>query len=535
MKVGTFTLPDIALAEQTPVVEQLLEVIMAQQKELEGLKEEIQKLKGQKGKPKLRSSKMDEATEPEDKKRPASKPSPKKRKTQQLKIDHTEIIKAEEVPAGLVFKGYEDYVVQELILKPDVTCYRLEQWRTPEGKYLSAQLPPSLQGRHYGPTLISYIVYQYHHQHVTQPLLLEQLTELWIEISSGQLSQLLTHGKEDFHQEKDAMLGAGIEVSRYLHSDDTGARHAGKNGYCTHIGNELFTWFSSTESKSRVNFLQLLRAEHAEYIINAGTLDYMAAHRLAQPKLAILEAHGGRFATKAQWQAHLEALGITGKRHVAIATEGALMGSLLAHGFPATMSIISDDEGQFNVFNHALCWIHAERAINRLIPLSDTHRKALAWVRTQIWDLYADLKAYKTAPDEAAKREINERFDELCTVKTGFETLNQALRRLHRNKAELLRVLEKPWLPLHNNLSERDIREYVKKRKISGSTRSEQGRRCGDTFASLKNTCRKHGISFWVYLKDRISCANTILPLPDIIRQAALAVAWLPANNGKLP
>ena len=93
------------------------------------------------------------------------------------------------------------------------------------------------------------------------------------------------------------------------------------------------------------------------------------------------------------------------------------------------------------------------------------------------------------------------------------------------NKAELLGVWEKPWLPLHNNLSECDIREYVKKRKISGSTRSEQGRRCRDTFTSLKKTCRKHGIAFWGYLIDRISCANTILPLPDIIRQAAQAAA----------
>ena len=243
------------------------------------------------------------------------------------------------------------------------------------------------------------------------------------------------------------LLGAGIEVSRYLHSDDTGARHAGKNGYCTHIGNELFAWFSSTESKSRVNFLELLRAEHADYVINAGAVEYMAARGLAQPKLAVLEAHGGRFATKEQWCAHLEALDITGKRHVAIATEGALMGSLLAHGFPTTMSIVSDDAGQFNVFDHALCWIHAERAINRLIPFNETHRKALAWVRTQIWDLYADLKSYKTAPNERDKQEISERFDELCVVKTDFETLNQALRRLHRNKAELLRVLEKPWLP----------------------------------------------------------------------------------------
>ncbi|MDM8565252.1 hypothetical protein QUF74_06310 [Candidatus Halobeggiatoa sp. HSG11] len=70
-------------------------------------------------------------------------------------------------------------------------------------------------------------------------------------------------------------------------------------------------------------------------------------------------------------------------------------------------------------------------------------------------------------------------------------------------------------------LSERDIRDYVKKRKISGSTRSEDGRKCRDTFASLKKTCRKHGISFWHYLQDRISGTAQIPPLPELILQAS--------------
>ena len=85
------------------------------------------------------------------------------------------------------------------------------------------------------------------------------------------------------------------------------------------------------------------------------------------------------------------------------------------------------------------------------------------------------------------------------------------------NKAELLLVLERPEIPLHNNLSENDIREYVKRRKVSGSTRSELGRRCRDTFTSLKKTCRKLGVSFWDYLLDRLSKSQEIPPLQDLI------------------
>ena len=260
-------------------------------------------------------------------------------------------------------------------------------------------------------------------------------------------------------------------------------------------------------------------------MVNGGALEYMARQGLPKAKLAVLELQGGSFATKAQWQAHLKSLGMTGPRHVQIATEGALMGSLLAHGFAVDMAIMSDDAGQFNVFEHALCWIHAERGINRLIPLNDPHRQAQSWIRRQIWNVYADLKAYQAAPHETLKVRIRADFEALCATHTTFATLNQALKRLHRSKAELLLVLDKPWLPLHNNLSERDIREYVKKRKISGSTRSELGRQCRDTFTSLKKTCRKHGISFWDYLKDRVSRVNAILPLPDVIRRAAQAKA----------
>ncbi len=90
-----------------------------------------------------------------------------------------------------------------------------------------------------------------------------------------------------------------------------------------------------------------------------------------------------------------------------------------------------------------------------------------------------------------------------------------------KNQHELLRVLDKPYLPLHNNLSERDIRDYVKKRKISGSTRSDTGRKARDTFASLKKTCRKNGISFWDYLKDRLLGTSDIPPLSDVICAAA--------------
>ena len=257
------------------------------------------------------------------------------------------------------------------------------------------------------------------------------------------------------------------------------------------------------------------------YVLNAGALEYLAQQKLPKPLQAALNDQQVDVDTWEAWEEWLTTQGIKRPRHRKIVTEGALMGGLLAQGIPSDLVIMSDDAGQFNIFDHILCWIHAERLINRLIPLNEGHEKAVNWAREQIWQLYADIKAYKITPQPEQAQEIRARFEELCRTRTCYETLNQALKRLGNNQHELLRVLDKPWLPLHNNLSERDIRDYVKKRKISGSTRSEAGRKCRDTFASLKKTCRKHSISFWHYLRDRISGAAQIPRLSELIRQAS--------------
>ena len=80
-------------------------------------------------------------------------------------------------------------------------------------------------------------------------------------------------------------------------------------------------------------------------------------------------------------------------------------------------------------------------------------------------------------------------------------------------------MLSYPAVPLDNNGAERDIREYVKRRKISGSTRSEAGRRARDTFASLKKTCGKLRVRFWDYLLDRLTGAAKMPILGELIAQ----------------
>jgi hypothetical protein len=257
-------------------------------------------------------------------------------------------------------------------------------------------------------------------------------------------------------------------------------------------------------------------------MLGEDAIEYMRAHKLPEAQLEKLAAHKQQsFANKMEWEAVLNTLKISQQWHIRIATEGALLGSVLHHGFNPNLAIVSDDAGQFKILLHALCWIHAERTINKLVGFNDEQCAALEDMQTIIWNYYADLKAYKEAPSIEKKAALETRFDEIFTTETCFPTLNQALQRLHKNKSELLLVLDRPDIPLHNNSAEEGIRDYVKKRKISGSTRSDLGRRCRDTFASLKKTCRKLGVSFWKFLNDRLSDQKTIPSLSLLIRQRA--------------
>jgi hypothetical protein len=522
-------LPDIPEAERTPLVRQLLEIIALQQERIQQLEErvhqledEIARLKGLKARPRIAPSALERPPrtprDPEAK-RPGSAKRPK---TALLTVTDEVVVPLPDVPPEAVFKGYEDFVVQDLILKPRVIRYRRERWLTPEGQSLLAPLPTDVMpGSHFGPDLICFILHQYHHQHVTQPLLLEQLHQLGIDISAGELSRILTEGKDDFHQEKAELLPAALAVSAYVEVDDTGARHRGHNGACTQIGNELFAVFASTESKSRLNFLELLRQPHTDYVINETAVAYWRRQKLPQATRDQLRRGPQAFADPAAWRARLRELGITQPRHVRIASEGALLGSLIAHGVSPELVILSDGAGQYDVLAHAACWIHAERPLARMIPYSEAHRAALATVRGQIWELYQDLKEYRHQPEPSRRRDLEARFDAFCEQRTGFPSIDGVLKGMGAHRASLLRVLDRPAVPLHTNLSEGHLRDYVKKRKISGGTRSEWGRQARDTFASLKKTCRELGVNFWAYLQDRVRGEGRLPRLAELIRRKA--------------
>jgi hypothetical protein len=411
-------------------------------------------------------------------------------------------------PVGSRFKGYETYLVQDLVLSVRAIRYRRERWVTPDGRTIVASLPEGTCG-HFGPDLRRFVLMQYHQSQSTLPRLMALLHSVGVSISKREVQRLLTDKQEGFLDEARQVLRAGLETSPWVSVDNTGARHKAKNGFCTQIGNDWFTWFGTHSSKTRLNFLDLLRAGHSDYVLNDAAFDYLRSRGLPGPLIARLaDAGETRLVDRPAWQAHLDRLGIVSPAKsglaviqdpVQIATEGAQWGSIHAHGFLHDAVVLSDDAGQFDVGRHALCWVHAERLVHKLGTFTDLHRAAQQRMRKLIWNFYADLKVYRANPRSPGKSRrlvLRARFDRIFCRRTGFVTLDRLLKRLHANKAELLMVLNRPEIPLHTNGSENDIRCQVTRRKASAGTCSDAGRDCRDALLGLAKTCAKHGVAF---------------------------------------
>jgi Transposase IS66 family len=514
--------------EQRKLIEKLSKQLENQKTRIEQLEAELRAKKKLKGKPKLSASLLNqpEEKEPKSDKRAGSAKSSKKLN---FEIDEEITIQPESIPEQAKFNGYRSYDVQELIIKRHNIRFQLAEYITADGKTVVGELPTEYQGRHYGPGLVCYVMYQHYQCRVPQPLIYEQLREWGIDISTGQVNRLLNEEHQIFEQEQHQVLKAGLETAIYIHTDDTGARHNGKNGYSTVIGNDDFAYFHSSDSKSRENFLEILQAGEQKYVLNEQAKAYLENYQLPQKHLIEIGYSDEPLATtKEEWGEHLLSLGINGVKTVRVLTEAALIGSLNIAGRSEPLRILSDGAGQFNVMQHGLCWVHIERGLRKLEGDNKQERENIAEMQGLLWSYYQELKQYQQQPSHEISLSLQSKFDEVfgrCYIRHGL--LNGVLNQIRNHKIELLQVLDCPEFPLHNNAAETDIREYVTRRKISGGTRSKLGRKARDTFVGLKKTCRKLGISFWNYLKSRLHGDEQVLSLSDVIR--AKAAAKIPA------
>src|SRR5215213_4812016 len=334
----------LCLAELKALVLDLLGKMADLERTVAAQREEIARLKGLKGRPALKPSGMEQGTEP--------KPSRDRlggRGKVVPRVAVEERILGATVPPGPRFRGYQDFLVQDLVLRTEAVRYRRERWLTPEGRLVVAPLPGGVEG-HFGPELRRFVLAQYHQGQTTVPRLVAQLRAVGIAISKRQVVRLLIADQRRFLDESRDVLRVGLASAAWVTVDDTGARHGGANGSCTQVGNDHFAWFGTTAGKSRLNFLELLRAGHTDYVVDAEALAYMRDRALAGSAAERLATHPQRhFPDQAAWAAHLERLGIRGMEGslgpARVATEGGLWGAVRAHGLLPGTVIVSDDAG----------------------------------------------------------------------------------------------------------------------------------------------------------------------------------------------
>jgi cell division protein FtsB len=485
------------IQEQAQVIQAQAEQINALKEEVRQLKDEITRLKKNPKRPKFRppggsKNKNSESTH-------SSKSTLTFYKTP-LKQQQEVHICLDNVPQGFRFKGYASYTVQELEIIPKDIVYKLEMWEGPDGSILQAKLPKGVQGTHFGSELLA-LVHNLYAFGMTEPGLFDLLRGLGIDISEGQVHNILMKESAKYQALSEQILKAGLGVAPYIRVDDTGAKHQHKSGVCTHIGGEFFAYYRTTSSKSRKNFLKILLQGKEEYWINEAFIWHLYECGAEDDLLNCFEEiKGKRYRRKKGLMRLLDDWGIGNKKLREQCLEAGLIGFISETILCKDQILLSDRAGQFAILNHAACWIHMERPLRKLKVTCVEVEESLKQVREAIWVLYDKVK--EASWTQTGKEEVRELYDELVEIKSISPEINEVIASFKKYREEMLKALDYPKLPLHNNDSERDIRGIVKRRNISGSTKSEEGKVFRDGLMTLKQTCFRLGVSFFGFMKE---------------------------------
>jgi len=535
------------------LIEELQTTVRELQAENQRLRDEINRLKGEQGRPTIKPNKRPPGTppgappaggsdQPGDHSSEAERHQPqtwrKGAKRDEIRIDREETLKVDTagLPTDWEFKGYEDVVVQDVRLKTDNVLFHKEKYYSPSaGQTYLAPLPPGYEGQ-YGPGLKALALVEYYACNVAQPKLLELLRNLGVVISAGTLSNLLIKGQADFHAEKAAVYEAGVRSSPWQHCDQTGTRVDGVNQQCHIVCNPLYTAFFTTAGKDRLSVLDVLRnLAPRTFCFNAETYRLLQALGVAQRAMAQVRTFPqGRSLSEAEVTAlldrHLPDIGALPRLHILEASAVAAYHAQVE--FPVIQLLVCDDAPQFNWLTAelALCWVHEGRHYKKLAPLVTRHQELLAEFSAQFWGLYRELLAYRAAPSPADKARLAAEFDRVFDTTTSYKQLDARIAKTRLKKASLLLVLDHPEIPLHNNPAELGARQRVRKRDVSFGPQTADGARAWDTFQTLAATAPKLGVSFFHYIHDRVTRAFALPSLASLIteraQQESLGRSW---------
>lgn len=514
--------------------------LRAAQAENQRLRDEINRLKGEQGTPKIPAntphpSPKDHSSEQERRK---PKAWSKGRKTDRIPIDRAQVVPVDpaRLPPDAEFKGYEDVVVQDVLFHTDNVLFRKEKFYSPtQHQTYVASLPQGYSGQ-FGPGIKSLVLVFYYGAQMSEPKVAELLRSVGVQISDGQVSQFLIKDQTLFHAEKDALYEAGLASSPWQHLDDTSTRVNGQNGYCHIVCNPFYTAYFTTEAKDRLTVIDVLTNHRPRrFLVNAEALGFLevcglSAVRRRQVAQLPGETSVDEVTMYALLEAHLPGLGPQQRKWILDATAVAAYHAALE--FPVVRLLVCDDAPQFTLVTEelGLCWVHEGRHYKKLMPYVPYHRTLVEDFVQRFWAYYDQLLAYREQPTPAEAVRLEGVFEALFSTVTGYHALDERIDKTRTKKACLLMVLSHPEIPLHNNPAELGARARVRKRDVSFGPRTREGANAWDTFMTLAETATKLGVSFYHYIHDRVSGAYQMPALADLIAERAkdlnLGASW---------
>jgi hypothetical protein len=523
------------------LIEQQAETIRSQAHEIQRLRNENNRLKGEQGKPdvKPRNRNQDQNISSEEERRQPQKPKGNKdSKNDKIKIDRTEVCDVDKstLPKDAVFKGYETVVVQDLKVETDhIAFQKAIYYSASEHKTYRGNLPPSYHGG-FGPTVKTLALVMKNVCNMSEPKILEFFGNFQVQISSGTLSNLLIKNQGLFHDEKKDLVEAALEAASFQQMDDTGARVKGENHHTHILCNPFFTAYFTRQRKDRLTILDILKnGRPLTYVLNQETfhlMKYLRVDKKHRNALRVLRSDQVYSEDKLTKRLEERLPYVPNRTLTKILEAAAISAYHSGTGFPVVKIMVVDDAPQFKLLTEALslCWIHDGRHYKKLTPVIRDHRQVLQDFLTQYWDYYHRLLRYKETPSETPAKQLADDFDALFSTRTGYKTLDDRILKTKEKKEHLLLVLNYPELPLHNNASELGARVQVRKRDVSLHTMTCDGTRANDTFLTIAETCKKLGISAYEFFFDRIQKSFQLPPLAELIHQRANQYPAIPSG-----
>ena len=528
------------------LLEEVMADLRAAEAEIQRLRDENNRLKGEQGQPKIKPNKPPESTDhSSEKKRRKPKEWSKGSKTDNIAIGREQLVEIDRdsLPPDAQFKGYEDVVVQDVIFRTDNVLFHKEKFYSPsQHKTYLAPLPQGYSGQ-FGPGVKALALVFYFGAQISEPKVAELLRNVGVQISDGQVSNLLIKDQDAFHGEKESLYRAGLASSPWQHMDETGTPVNGENWHCHIVCNPLYTAYLSTEGNDRLAVIDVLtNGQERLFLINEEAFSYLETFGLSAVRRQQLwqlpwEQLLDEGNMECLLKAYLPNLGPQQRKWVLDATAVAAYHAQVE--FPVVRLLVCDDAPQFRLVTEelALCWVHEGRHYKKLSPWIRHHRELVEAFLKGFWAYYQQLLEYRQQPWPDQAVQLEQEFDVLFSTQTGYGALDDRILKTRGKKECLLMVLRHPEIPLHNNPAELGARVRVRQRDVSFGLRTEDGAHAWYTFGTLAATARKLGVGFYHYIHDRVSGAYRMPSLASLVeehgQELSLGHSWLPLKEDR--